>query len=147
MKIFVETESIDDFMHIMKTHHIRLKKIGIVNNGKYTTFEMQTKTTVGRPRILPVEKITELRNMGKSISLIAKELNLPRSSVYSITKDIDIKQVDTLPNTKEELSSLIQVLKYQIDHAKTISERENFEEMRNNAIKKREALLNSNAVQ
>ncbi len=144
MKVYVDTDSAGEFIDLMKEHP-HVEKISVRGNTKDGRFSIVDivpgEKKVGRPRILPIEKITELRRMGKSISLIAKELDLPRSSVYSITKDIDIKQVDTLPDTKDELYSLIQVLKYQIDHAKTISERENFEEMRNAAIKKRNALL------
>ncbi len=144
MKIYVDTDNAGEFIDLMKEHpHVeKISVRGNTKDGQFSIVEItKGEKKVGRPRILPIEKITELRRMGKSISLIAKELGLPRSSVYSITKDIDIKQVDTLPNSKEELYSLIQVLKYQIDHAKTISERENFEEMRNAAIKKRNALL------
>lgn len=129
MRVFVRVDDSQEFLDFLKkrkAHDIHVD--GETQNG-FTVISFNTEGKAGRPPKVPKDKIIELRQQGKSYSVIAEELGVSRASVARIAKEVPLKSDEdnfismSLPNSVEELDKLIDSLKWQVANDRTLKER------------------------
>ena len=153
MEVFVNVDEAQEFIDFVQSrgrrgYNVSVKgETGKNKNGvSYAVIEFDTRIKKGRPSSIPREEIIKLRKQGKSISVIAKELNIPRSSVGLVAKDVVIEEnskgtlTATLPDSVDELQKLIDVMNWQIKNDLTERDKKRHQAVIDDAIRKRDIL-------
>lgn len=144
MRVFVNVDDAQEFLDFLKkrkAHNIHVE--GETPKG-FTIISFNPDGKAGRPPKVPKDKIVELRQQGKSYSVIAEELGVSRASVARIAKQVPIVYDDdylinkSLPDTVDELEKLIESLKWQISNDRNLKEKNKHTAMLKKAQEKRD---------
>ena len=153
MEVLVNVDNAQDFIDFIQSRSRRGYNVSVKgetnkdkNGVSYAVIEFDTRIKKGRPQSIPREEIIKLRKQGKSISVISKELNIPRSSVGLVAKDVVIEENNkgtltaTLPNSVAELQKLIDVMNWQIKNDLNERDKKRHQAVIDDAIRKRDIL-------
>lgn len=153
MEVLVNVDNAQDFIDFIQSRSRRGYNVSVKgetgkdkNGVSYAVIEFDTRIKKGRPASIPREEIIKLRKQGKSISVIAKELNIPRSSVGLAAKDVVIEDnsagtlTATLPDNVDELQKLIDAMQWQVKHDLNERDKKRHQAVIDDAIRKRDIL-------
>lgn len=153
MEVLVNVDNAQDFIDFIQSRSRRGYNVSVKgetnkdkNGVSYAVIEFDTRIKKGRPASIPRDEIIKLRKQGKSISVISKELNIPRSSVGLVAKDVVIEEnkkgtlTATLPDSVDELQKLIDVMNWQIKNDLNERDKKRHQAVIDDAIRKRDIL-------
>ena len=153
MEVLVNVDNAQDFIDFIQSRSRRGYNVSVKgetnkdkNGVSYAVIEFDTRIKKGRPASIPREEIIKLRKQGKSISVIAKELNIPRSSVGLAAKDVVIEDnsagtlTATLPDNVDELQKLIDAMQWQVKNDLNERDKKRHQAVIDDAIRKRDIL-------